>query len=85
MDSGTAERLAQMPEEMLAFTLETALQRSGPRVGRLVQKNRAAIATPNYVAITSRGVVPHLSQDNIARHTKVKSLYLGLEDCMLSP
>jgi queuine tRNA-ribosyltransferase subunit QTRTD1 len=83
MEANTAEKLSQIPEEMLVFTLESALQRSGPRVGRLALQNRAPISTPNFVSITSRGVVPHLSHDNIARHTNIRSLYFGLEDCKL--
>jgi queuine tRNA-ribosyltransferase subunit QTRTD1 len=81
MDTNTADKLSQMPEEMLAFTIETALQRNGPRLGTLAIRNRTPISTPNHVGITSRGVVPHLSQDNVAKHTKLKSLYFGLEDC----
>jgi queuine tRNA-ribosyltransferase len=81
MDHNLAERLLQMPDEMIKFTIDTALQRGGARLGNLLVKNRAPIATPNYVSTTSRGVVPHLSQDNLSRHTKIKSMYFGLEDC----
>jgi queuine tRNA-ribosyltransferase len=81
MDVKQAEKLSQMPEEMFAFTIESTLQHSVPRVGRLTLKNRTHIPTPNYVATTSRGVVPHLTQDNIAKHTAIRSMYFGLEDC----
>ena len=81
MDSSMAEKLSQMPEEMLAFTIESAIQRSGPRLGTLAVKNRTPVLTPNYVSTTSRGVVPHLSHDNVLRHTKIRSMYFGLEDC----
>jgi queuine tRNA-ribosyltransferase len=80
MDNSMAEKLSQMPEEMLAFTIDSA-QRSCARVGSLAVKGRTPIATPHYVATTSRGVVPHLSHDNLLRHTKIRSMYFGLEDC----
>jgi queuine tRNA-ribosyltransferase len=81
MDISMVGQLSQMPQEMLAFTIDSAVQRSGARLGNLAVKNRAPIATPNYVTTTSRGVVPHLSHDNLSRHTKIKSMYFGLEDC----
>ena len=84
MDSNIADKLSQMPEEMLAFTVESASQRCGARLGTLAARNRKAIATPNYVCATSRGVVPHLSHDNLFRHTKIRSMYFGLEDCKRS-
>ena len=36
--------------------------------------------TPHYIGITSRGVVPHLSQDTMQKHTKLKGIYVALED-----
>lgn len=81
MDSSLAEKLSQMPEEMLAFTLDAAIQRGSPRLGTLVAKNRKPISTPNYIPSTSRGVVPHLSHDKVLRHTKIRAMYMGLEDC----
>jgi queuine tRNA-ribosyltransferase len=80
-----AEKLSQMPEEMIKFTLENVLHNNGARLGNLAVKSRATIATPNYLATTSRGVVPHLSHDNLWRHTEIKSMYFGLEDCEFHP
>ena len=54
---------------------------SGARLGELTLPHRRSIQTPHYLAITSRGVVSHLSQDNLQRHTQIKAAYLGLEDC----
>ncbi|KAK7555195.1 tRNA-guanine transglycosylase family protein [Phyllosticta paracitricarpa] len=51
-----------------------------PRLGSLSIPGKPAIPTPNYIANTSRGVVPHLSQDNLEKHTDINGLYLGLED-----
>ena len=75
------EKLSLLPEEMLSFTLLTSIQRAGPRLGQLALRERSKIATPHYIANTSRGVVPHISQDNLVRHCKLDGLYLGLEDC----
>lgn len=67
---------------MLTFTLiNPSLFTSGPRLGKLIRFGRRAVETPHYVAITSRGVVPHISQDILQKHTMVSSIYLGLEDC----
>ncbi|OKL63810.1 hypothetical protein UA08_00419 [Talaromyces atroroseus] len=50
------------------------------RVGKVVLPGRKSIQTPHYVAITSRGVVPHLSPDVARNHTTLGCLYIGLED-----
>ena len=55
----------------------------GPRLGRLCRQGRKDILTPNYVAVTSRGVIPHLSQDTLRGRTDVNGVYLALEDCKL--
>ncbi|KAE9966126.1 hypothetical protein BLS_007208 [Venturia inaequalis] len=79
------EKLSLLPEEMLYFTL-SSIQRSakgshhGARIGQLALKGHSAIKTPHYIANTSRGVVPHVSQDNLARYCNVAGLYVGLED-----
>ena len=54
---------------------------AGPRTGRLSFPGRATIDTPHYVAVSSRGAVPHISQDMIKSNTDIKSVYTGLEDC----
>ncbi|KAK8153985.1 tRNA-guanine transglycosylase family protein [Phyllosticta citrichinensis] len=51
-----------------------------PRLGSLSIPGKSAIPTPHYIANTSRGVVLHLSQDNLEKHTNINGLYLGLED-----
>jgi hypothetical protein len=52
-----------------------------PRLGRLSLPGRNAIETPHYLGLTSRGVVPHLSQDNFAQLTSISGVYAALEDC----
>jgi hypothetical protein len=52
-----------------------------PRLGRLSIAGRKPISTPNYVPLTSRGAVPHLSHDVMRDNTSISSLFIGLEDC----
>lgn len=77
------EKLSLLPEEMFAFTL-SSVKRTGPRLGQLAIKGRSTIKTPHYIANTSRGVIPHISQDNLAKYCSINGLYMGLEDCMYS-
>lgn len=82
MDQIDLEKLSLLPEEMLSFTL-SSFSRSGPRVGSLALKGRSTMKTPCCIGNTSRGAVPHVSQDNLARYRELGGLYVGLEDCML--
>lgn len=52
------------------------------RLGRLAFPSRRVMETPNYVAVASRGVIPHLTPDNVAKHTSFDAAYLAIEDCM---
>jgi queuine tRNA-ribosyltransferase accessory subunit len=40
---------------------------------------------PTFLATSSRGSIPHLTPDNIHRHTNIPSIYIGLEDFITSP
>ncbi|KAF2087585.1 tRNA-guanine transglycosylase family protein [Saccharata proteae CBS 121410] len=51
-----------------------------PRLGKLTIPGRSTIDTPNYLANTSRGIVPHLTQDMVRSNTNVNSVYTALED-----
>jgi hypothetical protein len=51
------------------------------RLGQLITRS-GKIQTPNFIAPSSRGVVPHLSQDNLRDHTKIPGVYVAVEDCM---
>jgi queuine tRNA-ribosyltransferase subunit QTRTD1 len=75
------DRLAQLPEEMLSFTISTALRQGGPRAGELARAGRQAIRTPNFLANTSRGIVPHISQDVFQKNTGINGVYMAYEDC----
>jgi queuine tRNA-ribosyltransferase subunit QTRTD1 len=54
---------------------------TGARLGRLFIEGRQPIETPSYVAITSRGSIPHLTPDSVEQYTSVPGVYLALEDC----
>lgn len=53
----------------------------GPRLGRLAVKGRQELETPNFLAVSSRGVVPHLAPDVISAHAKFGGVHMALEDC----
>lgn len=68
--------------EMLKFVLRNGeFRKAGLRLGQLTLQGRSAISTPNFVATTSRGVVPHVSQDVLSTLTDIPAVYIGLEDC----
>jgi queuine tRNA-ribosyltransferase accessory subunit len=58
-----------------------AVEHGAPRIGRLALPRRKPIETPNFLALTSRGTVPHMTPDTIARHTRLAGSYMALEDC----
>ncbi|KAK3068807.1 hypothetical protein LTR53_013333 [Teratosphaeriaceae sp. CCFEE 6253] len=80
MAAGSSSSLAQLPDEMFSLIRATATQHLAPRLGRLSLANRKAMETPHYLAITSRGVVPHITQDTYIRDTSISGVYVGLED-----
>ena len=51
------------------------------RRGRLQFRNRTPIETPHFIAVTSRGAVPHLSQDTMRDQTSITGIYAAVEDC----
>jgi len=53
----------------------------GPRLAQLALPSKKPIQTPHYLALTSRGVVPHITQDTFATETGVSGVFAGLEDC----
>ncbi|UNI19080.1 tRNA-guanosine(34) preQ(1) transglycosylase [Purpureocillium takamizusanense] len=50
------------------------------RLGRMTFAGRRVIDTPNFTAVTSRGAIPHLTPDNVGKHTSVDATYMALED-----
>ncbi|KAK2048905.1 tRNA-guanine transglycosylase [Colletotrichum somersetense] len=53
---------------------------SAARLGRLSLPKRNPIETPNYIAVGSRGVVPHVTPDNLERYSTICAVYMALED-----
>ncbi|KAK5164502.1 uncharacterized protein LTR77_009708 [Saxophila tyrrhenica] len=79
LDAVHRDKIAQLPEEM--FTIIKSVGRATePRLGRLHILGRDTLETPHYVATTSRGVVPHITQDLFARATGINGVYVPLED-----
>ena len=75
----------QLHQELLSFKISKPLQAdTNARLGRLSFHGRSPIETPHYIAISSRGCVPHLTQDTMREQTFIKAIYTGLEDCMIS-
>jgi queuine tRNA-ribosyltransferase subunit QTRTD1 len=58
---------------------------TGPRLGRLQVQGRKDLETPNFIAVSSRGVVPHMTPDVIATSTQVGGVHMALEDCKSMP
>ena len=56
---------------------------TGARLGRLCVSNRKDLETPNFLAIGSRGVVPHMTPDVIASSSEIGGVHMALEDCKL--
>lgn len=82
MEAVNGTSLAQLPDEMLKFVLRHAsTAECAARLGQLTLRGRSALSTPHYIVPTSRGSIPHLSQDNVQKHTKISAVYLPLEDC----
>ncbi|KAK3308931.1 tRNA-guanine(15) transglycosylase-like protein [Chaetomium strumarium] len=75
-------------ETMRFEILKTALKDGGgatARLGRLAFAGRLPIDTPNFIAVTSRGTLPHLTPDNVDKHLQVSGAYLALEDFIERP
>ncbi|KAK0635321.1 tRNA-guanine(15) transglycosylase-like protein [Bombardia bombarda] len=80
--------LADEPAAM-TFELLKAAVRDGTtvaRLGRLALTGcKSVVDTPNYFGLTSRGVVPHVTPDNVSKHLQTNGAYLALEDFIERP
>ena len=87
MDSlSDASSLGQLPGAMLKFVPQHAsTSECAARLGQMTVRGLRPFSTPQYIVPTSRGVIPHLSQDNLQRHTKISAVYVPLEDCTFAP
>ena len=81
----TAAKLHSMAghsSKILSFQLSNLQSdKDQPRLGRLSFNRRNPIDTPHYIAVTSRGAVPHLSQDMARDNTSIRAFYAAVEDC----
>ena len=75
-----SSKAASRALKTIPFSIANAVEH-GPRVGVLSADGRLPIDTPHYLLVSSRGAVPHISQDNLRRHTSVGGIYTALEDC----
>ncbi|KZM28691.1 queuine tRNA-ribosyltransferase [Ascochyta rabiei] len=65
---------------MLDFTLLKTTGTLAPRLGRLSLPKRRNMLTPGFIGNTSRGVIPHISQDNFSKSLGLDGVYVALED-----
>ncbi|KAK4113828.1 tRNA-guanine transglycosylase [Canariomyces notabilis] len=74
-------------QEAMRFEILGSVLKDGAaaRLGRLTLPGRRPIDTPNFVGVTSRGVLPHLTPDNVSKHLQVSSAYMALEDFIEKP
>jgi queuine tRNA-ribosyltransferase subunit QTRTD1 len=77
----STQKLDQLPPEMLEFTLLKTSGALAPRLGRLTLPRRKSILTPGFIGNTSRGVIPHVSQDNFRKSVDLGGVYVAVEDC----
>ncbi|KAF9691289.1 hypothetical protein EKO04_010588 [Ascochyta lentis] len=78
--SASPPKLDQLPPEMLDFTLHKTTGTLAPRLGRLSLPKRRSILTPSFIGNTSRGVIPHITQDNFSKSLGLDGVYVALED-----
>lgn len=69
--------------EGMRFVILKAVGPNGAsaRLGRVSLPQRQTFDTPNFFAVTSRGAVPHLTPDTVARHGSFPGVYMAMEDC----
>ncbi|KAF2841238.1 tRNA-guanine transglycosylase [Patellaria atrata CBS 101060] len=76
----TSDKLSRLPEEMISFNILKTLPQIEARLGKFSFPGKATIDTPHYIGITSRGVIPHISQDVYRKHMNCPGVYIALED-----
>ncbi|KAK4211663.1 tRNA-guanine(15) transglycosylase-like protein [Rhypophila decipiens] len=75
-------------QAVMTFEVLKAAVRDGvaARLGKLALAGRkTVIDTPNFFAGTSRGVVPHITPDNVSKHLHAGGAYMALEDFIERP
>ncbi|KAK0356775.1 hypothetical protein LTR91_007589 [Friedmanniomyces endolithicus] len=79
MAASKSSALGDLPDEMFNI-IKAAGSVLVPRLGRLALPGRKVTETPHFLAGTSRGAVPHITQDTFARDTSIGGVYVALED-----
>lgn len=83
--SGTMSALGDFQNGLFRVDVPNALNAdSHARTGKLALEGRRAVETPNFLAITSRGAVPHITPDVLLEHTGIGGVHMALEDCEFS-
>lgn len=67
-------------EAMFTVT-KPSIPNCAARLGALKLPNRKPIQTPHFLALGSRGAIPHMTQDNVVKHTDIRGIYMAAEDC----
>ncbi|KAK1783421.1 tRNA-guanine(15) transglycosylase-like protein [Copromyces sp. CBS 386.78] len=76
----------QEPTTTMTFELlKTAVKDGGARLGRLAFSGRRTVDTPNFFGLTSRGVIPHVTPDNVEKYLHTNGTYMALEDFIERP
>jgi queuine tRNA-ribosyltransferase subunit QTRTD1 len=47
----------------------------------MIVEGRKDLETPNFLAVSSRGVIPHMTPDVIAASTQIGGIHMAIEDC----
>ena len=81
LNMGSIRAASALGKEPFFEILSHIQSGNGPRLARLSLEGRNQINTPNFFAISSRGVLPHLTPDAISAHTQVRGVHMALEDC----
>ncbi|RYP23558.1 hypothetical protein DL765_001072 [Monosporascus sp. GIB2] len=66
----------------MVFNVVRSVAEGAARVGRLALPKSQPVDTPNFFGLTSRGAVPHVTPDVLAKHTQFAGSYMALEDFM---
>jgi queuine tRNA-ribosyltransferase subunit QTRTD1 len=77
MSESVPKHTLTMFEILKASTAEVGVA----RLGRLAFAGRRAMETPNYIPVASRGIIPHLTPENMDRYTSFDAAYMAIEDC----
>ncbi|KAF7520455.1 hypothetical protein G7054_g12755 [Neopestalotiopsis clavispora] len=67
-------------DEMVFNIAKAAADGVAARLGSLKLAKSAPLETPNFIDITSRGAIPHLTTDVMTKHVQVRGAYMAIED-----